>query len=82
MTEDDGAVCCILGVCCAAASAARVQALAADLAAGTGCSPEAAARAAAHLLDRYDLAPKGLLAPFIAAIAGHAQRAERRRAAR
>jgi len=59
--SDPGQVCCILGVCCPPGSPAQREALAKAL--------EGVESPADYMLEHFDLAPKGTLDAFKAAIA-------------
>lgn len=65
----NGQACCILGVCCPPGSAAQLEALTTALAEGTGRMPAEARVYADYILSTYDLAPRGSLGDFKAAIA-------------
>lgn len=65
----NGAVCCILGVCCPPESPSQRVALAQELEHDTGVPMEYCETVAAQILKDYDLAPKGTLQAFKDAIA-------------
>lgn len=72
----NGEVCCILGVCCPPNSAASVQALAVEMEKARLYPDKKEAHACAKwMLENFDLAPKGTVAPLIAAIAKMAKHA-------
>lgn len=61
---DDVILNCILGVCCPAGSAQQLTALSHYMADELGCSPDEAKPFAAWVLNTFDLAEKGTLAPL------------------
>lgn len=68
----NGEVCCILGICCPPESAARVEALAKEIAKDLKCSPSEARDHARWTLKHFALAPKSL-EPFIVDVVKVAQ---------
>jgi hypothetical protein len=75
----NGKVCCILGVCCKAGSDAQSEALAAELMSDLECDPGVARQCAAWVVENFDLAPLGSLAPYrdaIVNLAKHVKPAE------
>lgn len=65
----NGEVNCILQVCCPAGSVQAVDALAAHLAGAIGCAEAEARPYAQCVIEHFDLAEKGTLAPLKASIA-------------
>ena len=63
----NGEVCCILGVCCPPGSARQVRALEEEMV-KAGCASADAEKMAPWILQHFDLAPAGTLAPFRDAI--------------
>lgn len=60
---------CLLGICCPPRSPSAKASLAAEIHAGTGMEHEYCAKAAAWLLENYDLMPLGSTDQFKAEIA-------------
>jgi hypothetical protein len=65
----NGAQCCALEICCAPGSPKQRQALITEIMHGLQCTPDEAAKLADFINKEWDLAPKGTLTAFKAAIA-------------
>lgn len=70
-------ICCILGICCGGQNDRRAKAaLAAKMVREAGVPEAAAGAAAAFILDTFDLAPKGTIAPYRDVVAALAREYE------
>lgn len=68
----NGTVCCLLSVCCPAGSQEQLDAFIKEMEHdGVKIAPEQAAEVAKWIVNNFDLAPAGTLAPYRDAILAH-----------
>ncbi len=70
----NGEVCCILGICCPPESGAQENALTHEIIKDLGWELTEAQEMARWIVGRFDLAPRGLLAPLLAEVADQARK--------
>ena len=69
LLHSNGAECCAIGACCPPGSPQQSAALAKIVRRDSGLTEDQAARAAARVLESFDLVPKGTGGPLVQAIA-------------